>query len=52
MLDVVIAPVGGVVMQVASGARRLQHGSLQAYILYVVAGLAALGAMVLAAGVR
>lgn len=52
MLDVVIAPVGGVVMQVASGARRLQHGNLQAYILYVVAGLAALGAMVLAAGVR
>ena len=52
VLDVVIAPVGGVVMQMASGARRLQHGSLQAYILYVVAGLAALGAMVLAAGVR
>lgn len=52
MLDVVIAPVGGVIMQVASGARRLQHGSLQAYIVYVVAGLAALGAMVLAAGAR
>jgi hydrogenase-4 component B len=52
MLDVVIAPVGGVIMQAASGARRLQHGSLQWYILYVVAGLAALGAMVLSAGAR
>jgi hydrogenase-4 component B len=52
VLDVVIAPVGGVIMQLASGARRLQHGSLQAYILYVVAGLAALGAMVLTAGPR
>jgi len=52
VLDVVIAPVGGLIMQTASGARRLQHGSLQAYILYVVAGLVALGALVLTAGVR
>ncbi len=52
VLDAVIAPVGGLLMQTASGARRLQHGSLQAYILYVVAALVALGAMVLAAGVR
>ncbi|MHB1311277.1 MAG: proton-conducting transporter transmembrane domain-containing protein, partial [Gemmatimonadaceae bacterium] len=52
VLDVVLAPVGGVIMQLASGARRLQHGSLQAYILYVVAGLAALGVMVLTSGVR
>ena len=39
-------------MQLASGARRLQHGSLQAYIMYLVAGLVALGAMVLGTGVR
>lgn len=52
MLDLVIAPMGGVIMQAASGARRLQYGSLQAYILYVVAGLAALGGMVLVAGAR
>jgi len=52
MLEVVMAPVGGAIMQLASGARRLQHGSLQAYIVYVVAGLVALGAMVLEAGAR
>ncbi|MHB1094613.1 MAG: proton-conducting transporter transmembrane domain-containing protein [Gemmatimonadaceae bacterium] len=52
VLDVVIAPLGGAIMQLASGARRLQHGSLQAYIMYLVAGLVALGAMVLGTGVR
>ena len=52
MLDVVIAPVGNAVMRVAGGARRLQHGSLQWYIVYVAAGLVALGAMVLAVGSR
>jgi hydrogenase-4 component B len=52
MLDLVIVPLGGLIMQTASGARRLQHGSLQAYILYVVAGLVALGAMVLGVGIR
>ena len=52
VLDVLIAPLGGAIMQLASGARRLQHGSLQAYIMYLVAGLVALGAMVLGTGVR
>ena len=52
VLELVIAPVGALFLQTASGARRLQHGSLQAYILYVVVALAALGAMVLEAGAR
>ena len=52
MLDAVIVPAGGTIMRVAVGARRLQHGSLQAYIFYVVAGLVALGVMVLGAGAR
>jgi hypothetical protein len=52
ILDDVIAPVGGVIMRAASGARRLQHGSLSAYVLYVIAGLVALGAMVYTAGAR
>jgi len=52
MLDAVLIPLGGLIMRTASGARRLQHGSLSAYILYVVAGLAALGAMVFTASVR
>ena len=34
-----------------TAVRRLQHGRLQAYILYLVAGLAALGGLVLLGGV-
>ena len=52
VLDGVIAPISGLIMQTADGARRLQHGSLQAYILYVVVGLVALGAMVIGAGAQ
>jgi hydrogenase-4 component B len=47
MLEQLILPVGVRVMQVSSAVRRLQHGRLSAYILYVVAGLAALGLLVL-----
>jgi hydrogenase-4 component B len=45
-----IAPVSGVVMGVSSAVRRLQHGRLQFYIVYVVAGLAALGLIVFLGG--
>lgn len=47
VLERVIAPVGGVIMRVSALVRRLQHGRLPAYILYVVAGLAALAMVVL-----
>jgi hydrogenase-4 component B len=38
------------IMQVSTATRRLQHGRLQFYILYVVAGLIAIGAVVLLGG--
>ncbi len=50
VLDHAIAPAGGFVMQVAAVTRRLQHGRLQAYIFYVVLGLAALGLLVVTGG--
>ena len=42
VLEQVLAPAAGVVLRASTAARRLQHGRLSAYILYVVAGLAAL----------
>jgi hydrogenase-4 component B len=47
ILERVLVPVGARVMQVSTAVRRLQHGRLSAYILYVVAALAALGVLVL-----
>ncbi len=52
VLERVIAPVGSLVMRVALAARRLQHGRIQAYLLYVIAGLVALAALVLTGGAR
>ena len=40
-----LAPVGAVLLAVSTAVRRLQHGRLQAYLLYLVAGLVALGAL-------
>ena len=48
VLELGIGPVARAVMAVAGVARRLQHGRLQAYILYLVAGLAALALLVFA----
>ena len=52
VLELIIAPVSVVIMQVSTAVRRLQHGRLQFYILYVVAGLIALGALVLLGGAQ
>ena len=52
VLERIIAPVSVVIMQVSTAVRRLQHGRLQFYILYVVAGLIALGALVLLGGAQ
>ena len=52
VLERIIGPVGAVVMQVSTAVRRLQHGRLQFYILYVVAGLVALGAFVILGGAQ
>ena len=50
VLEKVVEPVGGVVMSVSTAVRRLQHGRLQAYIFYLVLGLAALAILVFAGG--
>ena len=50
VLERIIGPVSEVIMQVSTLVRRAQHGRLQFYILYVVAGLIALGAIVLLGG--
>ena len=52
VLERVIAPVGAAIMRVSTAVRRLQHGRLQFYILYVVAGLMALGVLVLLGGTQ
>ena len=48
VLERILAPIANALMRVALTARRLQHGRLQAYILYLVVGLAGLAALVLA----
>ena len=52
VLERVIGPVGSVILQVSTAVRRLQHGRLQFYILYLVAGLIALGVLVLLGGTQ
>jgi len=52
VLDRMVRPAAAGVMAVSAAARRLQHGRLQAYILYVVLALAALGLLAAAGGVR
>jgi hydrogenase-4 component B len=47
VLEYAVEPAGGVVMQLSLAARRLQHGRVQAYLLYVLIGLAALAVVVL-----
>ena len=47
VLERIIGPVSTTIMHVSTAVRRLQHGSLQFYILYVVAGLIALGVYVI-----
>ncbi len=50
VLEQVVTPVGAWLVLASKVVRRLQHGRLQAYILYVAAALAALGALVLLGG--
>jgi hydrogenase-4 component B len=46
VLERVIVPTSGAILLASSAVRRLQHGRLQSYVLYLMAGLAALGALV------
>lgn len=50
VLDHVIEPAGSLLMRVSTAVRRLQHGRLQAYILYLLIGLAALALVALMGG--
>jgi hydrogenase-4 component B len=52
VLERVLTPVGDVVLRVAGAVRARQHGRLQAYILYVLAGLLAGGVLVWLGGGR
>ena len=52
VLDYVVNPAGAAVMQLALAARRFQHGRVQAYLLYVLVGTAALAFLVLLGGGR
>ncbi len=46
VLEHIVHPVGGVVMQISAATRRLQHGRLAAYLFYLLVGVAALGTIV------
>jgi hydrogenase-4 component B len=47
VLERIVEPVGRAITRVALSARALQHGRVQAYILYLVVGIAALAGVVL-----
>ena len=44
VLEKVVEPAGQAVLRVSSMVRRLQHGRVQAYVLYILIGLVALAA--------
>ncbi|MBP6865686.1 MAG: NADH-quinone oxidoreductase subunit H [Candidatus Didemnitutus sp.] len=52
VLEHVIGPMGGAILRVSTAVRRLQHGHLQSYILYLLGGLVALAGLVLMGGPR
>lgn len=52
VLTYVVYPAGRVVMRVVGAARRLQHGRLQAYILYVLIGVIGLAILAAAGSTR
>ncbi|MFA6546090.1 MAG: proton-conducting transporter membrane subunit [Limisphaerales bacterium] len=50
VLEQVVEPLGDIVLQTSTATRRLQHGRVQSYLLYLLIGLAALAALVLIGG--
>jgi hydrogenase-4 component B len=50
VLEHVVEPGGSIIMRVSTAVRRLQHGRLQAYLLYLLIGLAALALLALLGG--
>jgi hydrogenase-4 component B len=52
VLEQVVEPVGSLVMRTSAAARRLQHGRVQAYILYLLIGLAGLALLAVMGGFK
>jgi hydrogenase-4 component B len=52
VLEKIVQPIGDGVMIVSTAVRKLQHGRLQMYILYLVAGLLALAILAFLGGMR
>jgi hydrogenase-4 component B len=52
VLEKVVEPTGRFVMAVSTAVRRLQHGRLQAYLLYLLLGVIALALLAFAGGGR
>jgi hydrogenase-4 component B len=52
VLEHVIGPASDAILRVSTAVRRLQHGHLQSYILYLLGGVVALGVLVLSGGAR
>jgi hydrogenase-4 component B len=50
VLERMIEPVAGIVLRVSTLVRRLQHGRVQFYVVYVAVGLAAVGTLVVLEG--
>jgi len=50
VLERLLAPVAALVLRASTATRRLQHGRLSAYLLYLVAGLVALSLFVFLGG--
>jgi hydrogenase-4 component B len=50
VLERVLEPAGNIILFISSRVRRLQHGRLQTYILYLLAGLLALGMILYCGG--
>ncbi len=50
VLEHVVAPVARGVLRISTAVRQLQHGRMQAYLLYLVLGVAALAVVVVAGG--
>lgn len=52
VLERILGPAAAAILQISTRVRRLQHGRLQSYILYLLAGLMVLGALVFLGGMR
>lgn len=52
VLEQVVEPTGAGVLHLSALARRLQHGRLQAYVLYLLVGVAALAGLVMIGGAQ